>query len=78
VEAQEGERIAQYLRDCAIQRLFAVGIGMTALAARLEDPQVKRRLADYVVDIDIAISAIYLAAAELTPEKLGQAGANSS
>jgi signal transduction histidine kinase len=59
-------QIAQYLRDNAIQRIFAVGLAMTALAARLDEPQLQRRLAGYVDDLDIAISAIYVAVSELT------------
>jgi signal transduction histidine kinase len=60
------EQIAQDLRDNTIQRIFAVSLGMTALAGRLDDPQVQRRLEEYVDDLDIAISAIYAAVSELT------------
>ena len=59
-------QIAQYLRDNAIQQIFAVGLAMTALAARLDEPQLQRHLAGYVDDLDIAISAIYVAVSELT------------
>jgi hypothetical protein len=62
-------QIAQYLRDHAIQRIFAVGLGLTALAERLDEPELQRRLAGYVDDLDGAISAIYLAAAELTADE---------
>jgi signal transduction histidine kinase len=60
------ERIAQYLRDNAIQRIFAVGLGMAALAARVEEPQLQRLLSNYAEDLDLAISAIYVAVSELT------------
>jgi hypothetical protein len=60
------EQIAQVLRDDAIQRIFAVSLGMTALGGRLDDPQVQRRLEEYVDDLDIASSAIYAVVSELT------------
>jgi hypothetical protein len=55
------KQVGQYLRDNAIQQLFAVGLGMSAL----DEPQVQHRLVEYVGDLDVAISAIYVAVSEL-------------
>jgi hypothetical protein len=68
LEDSDSEQLAQYLRDHAIQRIFAVGLGITALAARLDEPQVQLRLAEYVDDLDVAISAIYVAVSKLTTD----------
>ncbi len=38
------DRIARDLHDHVVQRLFAVGLGLRATAARTEDPEVRRRL----------------------------------
>ena len=60
------DRIAQDLRDNAIQRIFAVSLGITALGGRVDDPAIQRRLGEFVDDLDIAVSAIYAAVSELT------------
>ncbi|MER7451468.1 GAF domain-containing protein [Nocardia beijingensis] len=38
------DRIARDLHDHVVQRLFAVGLGLRATAARTDDPEVRRRL----------------------------------
>lgn len=72
IEVGARDQTAQYLRDHAIQQIFAVALGLTALAGRLDEPDqalVKRQLTSYVNDLDRAISAIYAAVAELTRDE---------
>ena len=52
---EERERIAKELHDGVIQALFAVGMGLQGLGARVEDPEIAGRLDDAVEDIDGAI-----------------------
>jgi signal transduction histidine kinase len=59
-------QIAQYLRDHAIQRIFAVCLEMTALAGRVNEPPVQSRLTESVTDLDGAVAAIYAAVSELS------------
>ncbi|QBS44231.1 sensor histidine kinase [Nocardia sp. CS682] len=42
------DRIARDLHDHVIQRVFAVGLGLQGLAARVDDPQVRHRLSDEI------------------------------
>ncbi|WP_107655304.1 sensor histidine kinase [Nocardia suismassiliense] len=42
------DRIARDLHDHVIQRVFAVGLGLQGLAARVDDPQVRQRLSDEI------------------------------
>ncbi len=49
------ERIAKDLHDGAIQALFAVGMGLQATATVSGDPQVERRVAQSVEEIDRVI-----------------------
>ena len=56
--AEDRERIAQELHDTVIQRLFATGMGVQALAGRMSDPQVSERLGQVVDDLDTTIRDI--------------------
>ncbi|MFC9439342.1 sensor histidine kinase, partial [Nocardia sp. NPDC057030] len=42
------DRIARDLHDHVIQRVFAVGLGLQGMAARVDDPQVQQRLSDEI------------------------------
>lgn len=55
---EDRDRIARDLHDTVIQQLFAVGLGMTALAARSEDPHAQARLEEYTEQLDNTIRAI--------------------
>lgn len=56
--AEDRERIARELHDTVIQRLFATGMGVQALATRMSDPQVAERLGRVVDDLDTTIRDI--------------------
>lgn len=56
--AEDRERIARELHDTVIQRLFATGMGVQALATRMPDPQVAERLGRVVDDLDTTIRDI--------------------
>jgi two-component system sensor histidine kinase DevS len=55
--ADDRERIARDLHDTVIQRLFASGLALQAVAARV-DPVVNERLATIVADLDQTIREI--------------------
>jgi PAS domain S-box-containing protein len=56
--AEDRERIARELHDTVIQRLFATGMGVQALATRTADPEVADRLGRVVDDLDTTIRDI--------------------
>ena len=70
-------QLAQSLRDQAIQPIFAVGTGITALAASLDEPELRRRLMDYVAMLDVAASAIYGAVSALAITEFGEDASNT-
>ena len=47
----ERDRIARDLHDQVVQRLFAVGLALQGTVSRAEDPEVQRRLAEAVDDL---------------------------
>jgi signal transduction histidine kinase len=51
----ERERIGHDLHDLVIQRLFATGLALQAVSARVTDPAVGHRVRDAVDEIDAAI-----------------------
>jgi signal transduction histidine kinase len=55
---EDRTRIAEDLHDLVIQRLFAVGLGLQALSARVERGLARDRLAGFIDDIDGTIRAI--------------------
>lgn len=55
--ASDRERIGRDL-DPAIQRLFAVGLALHAVASRVEPPEVARRISDAVDELDTAIAEL--------------------
>lgn len=56
---EDRERIGRDLHDTVIQRLFATGLGLQALARRVEDrPEVASRLAQAVDDVDATVKEI--------------------
>ncbi|WP_169786867.1 GAF domain-containing sensor histidine kinase [Nitriliruptor alkaliphilus] len=56
---EDRERIGRDLHDTVIQRLFATGLGLQALARRVEDrPEVAERLARAVDDVDATVKEI--------------------
>lgn len=55
---EDRDRIARDLHDIVIQRLFAAGLGLTALAARTQEPVTQQRLEEYTEQLDDTIGAI--------------------
>jgi signal transduction histidine kinase len=55
---EDRTRIAENLHDLVIQRLFAVGLGLQALSARIDSDGPRNRLSTFIDDIDDTIRAI--------------------
>jgi len=55
---EDRTRIAEDLHDLVIQRLFAVGLGLQGLSARVGSDAARHRLSAYIDDIDDTIRAI--------------------
>ena len=55
---EDRTRIAEDLHDLVIQRLFAVGLGLQGLSARVESEQTRERLSAFIDDLDGTIRAI--------------------
>ncbi len=62
---EDRDRIARDLHDHVIQRLFAAGLGLTALASRTEEPATRQRLGEYTEQLDDTIRSIRQAIFEL-------------
>jgi signal transduction histidine kinase len=56
--AEDRERIARDLHDAVIQDLFAVGLGLQATTAQLQDETLRRRMDDAIDRIDAAIASL--------------------
>lgn len=52
ITAEDHDRIANDLHDSVIQRLFAVGLGLQGLPARIDDPDVSNRVSTAVDTLD--------------------------
>jgi signal transduction histidine kinase len=55
---EDRTRIAEDLHDLVIQRLFAVGLGLQAMSARIGADATRSRLSTFIDDIDDTIRAI--------------------
>lgn len=55
---EDRDRIARDLHDTVIQRLFAAGLGLTALASKTEETDTRVRLEEYTEQLDDTIRAI--------------------
>ncbi|HYY09731.1 MAG TPA: GAF domain-containing protein [Kineosporiaceae bacterium] len=55
---EDRTRIAEDLHDLVIQRLFAVGLGLQALSARVGSDGPRAKLASFIDDIDATIRSI--------------------
>ncbi len=55
---EDRDRIARDLHDHVIQRLFAAGLGLTGLASRTTEPEIRQRLTQYTDQLDDTIQAI--------------------
>lgn len=55
---EDRERIARDIHDAVIQDLFAVGLGLQAVAATVEDPDVAGRLEEAVDRLDQVIASL--------------------
>ncbi len=55
---EDRTRIAEDLHDLVIQRLFAVGLGLQGLSARVGSEEARQRLSAHIDDIDDTIRAI--------------------
>ncbi len=52
---EDRDRIARDLHDVIIQRLFAIGLGLQSVLGQVGDPDVARKLSDFVDDLDATI-----------------------
>jgi signal transduction histidine kinase len=72
------ERIARDLHDLVIQRLYATGLGLAAVAPMADQPEVSTRLQETIEDLDVTIREIRSAIFQLqtpleeTDERLRQ------
>jgi GAF domain-containing protein len=55
---EERDRIAQDLNDNVMQRLFATGMGIQAIAGQVDDAELADRLARHIADLDDTIDQI--------------------
>ncbi len=55
---EDRDRIARDLHDTVIQRLFAAGLGLTALASKTDEADTRQRLEEYTEQLDDTIRAI--------------------
>ena len=55
---EDRERIARELHDTVIQRLFATGLTLAGLSARIDDPEAALRLSEAVDDLDDTVRHI--------------------
>lgn len=55
---EDRERIARDLHDTVIQRLFATGLTLAGIAARIDDPELATRLGEAVDDLDDTVRHI--------------------
>ena len=55
---EERHRIAQDLHDNVMQRLFATGLGLQAMAAEVRDPALAARLQQHIADLDETLDEI--------------------
>jgi signal transduction histidine kinase len=58
LQFEDRDRIARDLHDVVIQRLFATGLGMSALAGRTRDPAARERLGEFTDEVDGSIRAV--------------------
>jgi signal transduction histidine kinase len=47
----ERERLGRELHDNVMQRLFATGVGLQALASKVDDPVLAARLEEHIADL---------------------------
>jgi signal transduction histidine kinase len=67
---EDRERIARDLHDSVIQRLFAIGLLLQGLGARIDDPEVAGRLERAVDDLDDTVRHIRTTIFELQRRRL--------
>lgn len=67
---EDRERIARDLHDSVIQRLFAVGLLLQGVGARIDDPEVADRLDQAVDDLDDTVRHIRTSIFELQRRRL--------
>ncbi|MET0916295.1 MAG: GAF domain-containing protein [Jiangellaceae bacterium] len=65
---EDRSRIARDLHDNVIQRVFAAGIGLQAISGQVDDPEVRERIIEEVVALDVAIVEIRTAIFALTAQ----------
>ncbi|MBI2710399.1 MAG: GAF domain-containing sensor histidine kinase [Actinobacteria bacterium] len=76
--ADERDRIARDLHDTVIQRLFATGLGLQAIARRIDDRDLEQRLAESVDDLDATIRQIRSTIFELQTSTVAGTGLHRS
>lgn len=72
--AEDRDRIARDLHDTVIQRLFAAGLGLQAVAAMSSEPRVQSRLESTVDDLDTTIKELRSAIFSLQAPSAGPGG----
>ena len=65
---EDRSRIARDLHDNVIQRVFAAGIGLQAISGSVDDADVRERIIEEVVALDVAIVEIRTAIFALTAQ----------
>jgi len=55
---EDRSRIAEDLHDLVIQRIFAVGMGLQGMSARVDPPAAREQLSGFIDDLDATIRAI--------------------
>ena len=68
------ERIARDLHDTVIQRLFATGLSLQSVVPVLDDPEVRNRVEDAILDLDATISQVRTTIFALEPPRTAGRG----
>jgi signal transduction histidine kinase len=55
---EERDRVARELHDNVLQRVFATGVGLQALASKVADPVLAARLQEHIADLDDTLDEI--------------------
>ena len=65
---EERDRVARELHENVMQRVFATGVGLQALAGKVSDPALAARLREHIADLDDTLDEIRAAVSLLRSE----------